>query len=166
MSDDPRQIIEQNPLINFSLYTQFQVHTLDRIGNEIIGLSQDWTDCVTNFNRVNDLFWLWVLGAYEVIRTMHKHKDRFAPPLQTKIAAQKKVLAEIRMPFAKQELRGNGKPVYAELSAVDIDKGMIFRIRNENYHSSKVIENYLTLIKSIKSEEILKEMPVRRPSDE
>ena len=95
MNDGYSKIIEKTPLIQFSIGTTIQVQSLRAIGNEIIELSKDWTDEINDFQRVYNLFWLWVLGAHEVIRTMDQHKECFAAHLQAEIGNEKKFLAEM-----------------------------------------------------------------------
>ncbi len=163
MDDDHKKIIEKTPLIRFSLYTVAQVQTLKNVGEEIIDLSKDWTEKITNTMRVYDLFWLWVLGTYEVLRTMDQHKACFSAQLQIKIGVQKRYLADIRMPFAKQEMRGSGDPVYAELSISGFDGGMVFDILGTKYNSTNIVEDFIMFIDSIKPHDIVSELPVRRP---
>ena len=163
MDDSIRKMIDEGPLSQFSIYTIVQVQSLDLIGKEIIGLSKDWTDQITDFQRTYSLFWLWVLGAYEVIRVMDQHKHCFAAPIQLKIGVQKRRLAEIRMPFAKQEMRSSGEPVHAELSVVGFEGGMKFDISGITHSSTDVVEDFLMFIDSIKPLDIVAELPVGRP---
>ena len=156
-------IEEETPLIKCSLYTVTQAQSLRAVGDEIIGISKGLNDRGFDVQRINDLFWLWVLGAYETVRTMDQHKECFAEPLQTKIYDKKVYLAKIRMPFAKQELRGSGKPVYNELSADGFDNGLIFDIRGIQYNSTTVVDDFLTFIGSINPQDIVAAMPIRRP---
>jgi len=126
-------------------------------------LSKDWTDTITDSQRVYDLFWLWVLGAYEVVRTMSQNEECFASPVQEKIVEQKRILATIRMPFAKQELKGSRKPVYSEPSVVAVNKSIEFLISGKTYNSTTVVESFLSFIDSIKPDDVINEIPVSRP---
>jgi hypothetical protein len=146
------------------LYTVTQVQSLDLIGKEIIGLSSNWTDTINDFQRTYSLFWLWILGAYEVTRVMDQHKDCFASHLQIKITTPKRLLAEIRMPFAKQELRGNSQPVCSELSVTDMNNGLNFDIRGSNHNSTTIIEDFLKFVDSITPKDIIKQMPLGSPN--
>ena len=164
MDDDFKKLIEEEtPLIKFSLYTVTQAQSLRAVGDEIVGLSKELNDRGFNVQRVNDLFWLWVLGAYETVRTMDQHKECFSEPLQAKIYDQKIHLAKIRIPFAKQELRGSGKPVYNELSANGFDNGLVFDILGVQYNSTTVVDDFSMFIGSIKPQDIVAAMPVRWP---
>jgi hypothetical protein len=66
--------------------------------------------------HADELFWFWVLGAYEVLRTINQHKKCFTATGAIVINNMKKKLAVIRVPFAKQELRGTDKSISGELS--------------------------------------------------
>lgn len=163
MTDLPQHIIDEQPLIKFSIYTTAQAQSLDLIGKEIIGLSEGWTSHITDFQRVYSLFWLWVLGAYEVVRVMSQYEHCFTQKQQHNISQQKRLLAEIRMPFAKQQMRGKDLPVHAELSVHGIENGMVFEISGQKYSSNAVIEEFLMFIDNIESDDILDSLPVRRP---
>lgn len=155
--DDPVQrILETNPLLRFSLYTDAQLHALNDVGNEIVGLCADWPDDMTNHHRVYNLFWLWVLGAYEVVRTMDQHRSRFSPHVADMIGSQKRYLAGLWMPFAKQELKGDKKiPIYAENSYINVGiDGLCFEVSGKEYWSGLVIKDFLADMTSIKAEDI------------
>ena len=102
--------IRENPLLTFSLYTPVQIKILIGMGEEI--------ECLLDkdeFLKSYGLFWLWLLGAFEVVRTMHAAKSRFSPNAWNAITKSKGRLARLRAPMAKQKLT-NGKEIYAELS--------------------------------------------------
>jgi hypothetical protein len=74
------------------------------------GLSMDERDQIPEALRATDrltLSYLWVLGAYEAVRTIHQRASRTEPPLGDKmvgeIADTKKRFARLRMPLAKME---------------------------------------------------------------
>ncbi len=52
MDDHFKKLVEETPLIQFSLYTVTQVKSLKNVGGEIIDLSKDWTDKITDTMRV------------------------------------------------------------------------------------------------------------------
>lgn len=80
MDDTVRTMYEQNPLLLFSLYTAVQVQTLERKSAELQEIVDTWkpnadgNQTVHNVHVYYDNFWFWVLGAYEVVRTMEQHK--------------------------------------------------------------------------------------------
>ncbi len=58
-----------------------------RVGKEIDDLLNEAlidknTISAKEFQRAHGLFWLWVLGAYELIRTMDEAKVRFSQNAQ------------------------------------------------------------------------------------
>jgi hypothetical protein len=68
------EVLEREPLLKFSFYLSSRVVQLLVLGEEIkgklhAGLSPDRFDGQAVGN-VGVLAWLWVLGAYELVRTM------------------------------------------------------------------------------------------------
>ena len=63
-------------------------------------------------------FWLWVVGAFEVVRTMAGAKACFSQRVKDELGPLKKTLAFLRMPFAKQEYPGGGKKIGTEASVI------------------------------------------------
>ena len=129
------------PLVKFSFYTKIQSKIIIRLGDEIIGLSNKAfieNNAIDGscFKEIYGKFWLWVIGAYEIIRTM-------CDPLKKSVWVEKKFrelnsyklkLAEIRMPFAKQVLRGTNNPIYGENSVHGFDrenKDFIYKIKDK-----------------------------------
>jgi hypothetical protein len=163
MDDFLERAYAKDPLLKFSLYTVVQVESLKLVGNEILSLSNDLATNSSALMRSTSLFWLWVLGAYEVVRVMDQSKASFSEALQEEVHYQKTTLAKIRIPFAKQEMQGRKKiPVYAELSVIGIDRGLKYEISGEIYNSSAIIENFFAFIDKIDSANITGELPVRR----
>ena len=153
------------PLVAFSLYTAVQVGSLDRVGRDLLTLSDSWKQPdgsyhVSEFMKYTDLFWLWVLGAYEVLRTMRQHSSCFTPALHEQTSLMTRRLAEVRIPFAKQELRGNGRPVFAELSVSSFGRGPIFKIAGSGIDASMLIEDTLAFFNSIEEADIKQMMPL------
>jgi hypothetical protein len=60
--------------------------------------------------------WFWLLGAYEVVRTMHQAKQCFSERLAADLQDLKKHLARARMPAAKMEKPGRKAPVTSNRS--------------------------------------------------
>src|SRR5215218_6518204 len=105
------ECLENHPLLAFSMQTQIQADAVTKLGSEIQELAKQFTKpdiAYTNFRRAHDLFWFWVLGAYEVLRTMDQNGKCFVPELSQKIKLLKRRLAKVRIPFAKQEMNGKG----------------------------------------------------------
>ena len=56
-----------------------------------------------DFNLAYGRIWLWILGAYEVVRTMCQARICFSEEYLAKLTTFKTAMADIRIPFAKQE---------------------------------------------------------------
>lgn len=154
--------VERNPLTKFSFHTQVQVDILLRFGNEINEITDIYEESrvIEDFNRCYGKFWLWVLGAYEVIRTMDQNKECFSDDLKIKIRYLKIYLATLRMPFAKLELAGKRDSIItSELSVIGFKKGMCFEIDGKSYSSGNVIEKFSEFIQSIRPDQVLVEGP-------
>ena len=127
MDENPiEKMLNDDPLLAFSPYTSGQVKELKRVAAAILETldSSIVAGAVIGdgFQRVYWTFWLWTLGAYEVVRTMKQAgKHCFVISLANSIEQLESRLAEIRIPFAKQEIRGKTQPVHAEPSVYDID---------------------------------------------
>ena len=60
--------------------------------------------------------WFWLLGAYEVVRTMHQARSCFSERLAADLQELKKALATARIPAAKMEKPGRGAAVTSNRS--------------------------------------------------
>lgn len=138
MTDDQvlQDIWKRGPLIHFSVYSHLQVEALRRLSSEICehldtSISAQGIDGA-GFQRTYGLFWLWVLGAYEMTRTLSEYKKCFSDLFQGEIAHFKSTISVLRMPFAKQQFQGRDKrPISAEASIYGVDttnKDLSFQI--------------------------------------
>jgi hypothetical protein len=114
------EFLKQNPEFNFSIYTHIQALTVRKLGQAINKQLDTMlaTEGVVDgdINEVYGQFWLWVIGTYEIIRTMSQAKKCFSTNLNTSLALVKANLSKVRMPFAKQEYIGKKKPIRNEAS--------------------------------------------------
>jgi hypothetical protein len=113
------QSVEREPLLAFSHYLSGRVNVLCAFADEIIenldkGLAGECVDG-GRVERAESLMWFWLLGAYEVVRTMHQAKICFSESLIQELSSLKKTLATVRMPAAKMEKPGK-KPAVAVTS--------------------------------------------------
>lgn len=155
------RLLDDQPLLLFSLYTQIQSRILIELGqricrmlDEIIFVSEVKASGV---QEVYGMFWLWVLGAYEVIRTMSQHSNCFSSQMQSKLASVKKSLNLVRIPFAKQELKWKGRKIYAELSISKVDivtKDIIFNIEGKDIYVRQLVCEFVRFITGIKRDDI------------
>lgn len=114
------QIVERDPVMAFSHYLSGRVHLLLALKEEILdhlesGFSGKHVDG-GRVGRAESLMWLWILGAYEVVRTMCQAKGCFSDSMFSELALLKKTLSAARMPAAKMEKVGKKKPVNSNRS--------------------------------------------------
>lgn len=119
------QIVEREPLIAFSHYLSGRVNVLCSFADEIIenldsGFSSECIDA-GQVGRAESLMWLWLLGAYEVVRTMHQAKECFSERLAQDLGSLKRTLAVVRMPAAKMEKPGKKAAVTSNRSPAGWD---------------------------------------------
>jgi hypothetical protein len=119
------QIVEREPLIAFSHYLSGRVNVLFSFADEIIeNLDKGFSgQCVDGgrVTRAESLMWFWLLGAYEVVRTMHQAKGCFSKRLIQDLSGLKKTLATVRMPAAKMEKPGKRAAVTSNRSPTGWD---------------------------------------------
>ena len=88
------QTVEREPLIAFSHYLSGRVNVLCSFADEIIeNLDKGFSgQCVDGGRvmRAESLMWFWLLGAYEVVRTLHQAKECFSERLVQDLSGLKK----------------------------------------------------------------------------
>jgi hypothetical protein len=163
--DAVAKMYEAAPLIRFSVYTHGQVAMLRELGNEVLGLlNSSMSDSKVDgmgFIRAYNLFWLWVLGAFEVARTMCKARRCFDRPLANEICGFKKRLALLRTPFAKQELPSKRKRFSSEASVVGLDttnKDMSFEVEGQILSAKVFIESFQHIFGSIQLADVTQDL--------
>lgn len=163
MSEIIDEMCRKNPFLKFSVYTQVQVQQLTMVSDEIVGILERNTvgGIIVDAHRSYGLFWLWVLGAYEVIRTMAEHKQCFSEPLRQKIGELKKELVKVRIPFAKQQLRGQNRAVGSEPSVVGLGedhKDLLFEVEGSSVSCRTMLKRFNDFIRSVDHEEVLHDL--------
>lgn len=152
------------PLIKFSVYTQSQVECLKRVSDELWQLLDEDGGLGSNFQRIYGNFWIWVLGAYEVSRTISEYKHCFSERLNTDVMSFKKRIAILRMPFAKQQYRGNDKrTINGEASVYDFDsdtKDIAFEVEGDVIWLRVLIAEFDRLVESISHADVLQDLRV------
>ncbi len=156
------KMLSENPLVAFSVYTHSQVQTIRGLRGEITDVLDKSMTAGTldaeGFQRVYALFWLWVLGAYEVTRTMVQAKSCFPEPLVEKIILFRKRISLLRMPFAKQEYPGNNKaPIQAEASVYGVDTSNMdftFKVKGNVLSVRELLNEFESIFTSISIEDI------------
>ena len=158
-------LAKQKPLFAFSVYIQIHADCLLTVGQEIChvldaSFSEEGFDG-REFNRTYGLIWLWVLGAYEVIRTMDAASSCFSAELSTRISRYKKNIAKLRIPFSKQEKRGRKVYVDAEPSVSSMDcrqKDMGFSVNGDVIYSRDLYGQFHQLIHGITPQQIIQRL--------
>lgn len=156
------QMLEAKPLIGFSFYTAAQVDTLAATAQSIRdcldGAMQGEAIDGGEFNRAYGLFWMWVLGAYEVTRTMCQARACFRRPVADSICNLKRRLAALRIPFAKQEYAGAKKPIAGEASVYGVSmelKDLSFEVRGTKYTVRAMLDDFQATLAAIKRDDVL-----------
>jgi hypothetical protein len=106
--------LNRETLLKFSFYLSSRVIQLLSLGEEIegkleVGLSEEIIDGRA-LGKSGVLAWLWVLGAYELVRTMCQPQDAFSSEAHSRLVTLKRRLEIVRMPDAKMEPKGRNHP--------------------------------------------------------
>lgn len=159
---DPNDIFAQyhkeRPLLEFSVYTNTQIELLNKLESEINSMMAQRRDAQV-INDIYGSFWLWVLGAYEVVRTMSQARSSFTPEVTQRLKDYKRKIAKIRIPFAKQEYHGRNRPIFneASMSGMNTETGdMFFRIEGVEFSSMSLMKGFHDLMASIRPTDILR----------
>jgi hypothetical protein len=163
------ELLQKHPLVRFSLYTSIQANVLTDLGETLLSnmdqsLAEDGK-VQSPFNDFYGKFWLWTIGAYEVVRTMAGAKHCFVPDAHERVVKFKHHIATLRMPFAKQQLRGKDHIINAEASISGFDfprRDVVFEVDGARVSARTLIEDFLALIKGIRLSDILQDL--RDPS--
>ena len=116
---------KHNPLVRFSFYAKGRVQVLLKLGVEILGeleaaFPDDSSVSFEHLARAEELSWLWILGAYEVVRTMCQAKPCFSERAHKSLSNLKRELGRVRMPAAKMEAQGQSVPIESSRSAAGL----------------------------------------------
>jgi len=165
MSDAVEKALNDEPLLGFSFHTANQVGIVKTLGTEILEIldssvseGTDGSVRVERFSKLYGLFWLWVLGAFEVLRTMVSAKICFSDHAHRQLSRYKDKLVKLRIPFAKQQLAGRNEAIRGEASISGFDgkkKDFHFIVGEEEYWVRVLIKEFNALVEGIKREDIL-----------
>jgi len=157
------EFLAKDPLVRFSVYSQIQAQTLRDAAAEICLLldgsirDEKFVDG-SNLNVIYGRFWMWVLGAYEVTRTMSEYKTCFSSSLTNRVADFKAQISVLRMPFAKLQFKGSDKPINGEASIYSVDmkaRDFVFQVGGKHFPMRDLMNQFNSLIASIKPEDVL-----------
>lgn len=164
------QLYRENPLLAFSVYTHLQVDITRRLGAEVLATLDTAITPPTveggatkadgaTINRAYGQFWLWVLAAYEVVRTMSQAAGCFSEPLAARLLEFKRHIAGLRIPFAKQEYaRGSDQPIGSEASIAGIKgtpRDMSFEVQGVGYSVRELVSEFDNLIQGVRPDDVL-----------
>lgn len=175
-NDVIEQMLDKNPLLLFSTYTQIQTRIIRDLGQQIINelnvsirLDQEASEAIVNSATISQLygrFWLWVIGSYEITRTMCQANNRancFSATVGTRLQCFKQMISPLRMAFAKQEYadgrRNQEVPVQADASIAHFDgvnKDLGFQVKDKNYSVRACIEEFEEMMGSIQRLDVLR----------
>lgn len=115
------EMVKHDPLIAYSFYLSGRVNCLLDVSREVTTLLDEGFGSGTvdgsKVGRAEMLGWLWVLGAFEIIRTMNQSKRRcFTEQLHPEMTMLKKRLAMVRVPATKLEEAGGKLPISSDRS--------------------------------------------------
>lgn len=154
----------KKPFLLFSIYSQIQVDIILDLSREIRSLlSESVIEGAPNHCDGGKLFlaygrfWLWILAAYEVTRTLSepRHSQHLSTKASEALTSLKQELAKLRMPFSKQELRGCTMPVDYELSIGKYVPGdLVFSIQKQEISCLHLLGEFDRVISEIKPEDI------------
>ncbi len=170
-NSDPgyRDIILRWPLFAFSFDTGMQVARLARMETRLTNIARTWVKTpdgriIHDHDDYVDFFWFWLLGAYEVTRVMKQHQECFHSSLRPMIVDVNVKLAKLRIPMAKQELRGkSGSLVNPEVSAGRVRVGMIYEFDGDEFDSQLLVGEIGLFLGGITFDDILKSMHWTQP---
>jgi hypothetical protein len=164
--DSPTAFLARYPLVRFSVYSQIQAQTLIDLSVEITGLMESsikdgqFVDG-SNIQLIYGRFWLWVLGAYEVSRTMSEYKSCFSGALNRRVSAFKAQISILRMPFAKLQFKGSDMPINGEasISGIDIEtKDFVFHVGDKRFPMRWLMNEFVSLVASIRPEDVVRDL--------
>jgi len=169
MNDDAALEVWKKPLDRFSVYSQIQVQALWDLSEEICKLLDESIkekmfvgSGANGLNFIYSRFWLWVLGAYEVTRTMSQYSTCFSERHNSEVSAYKKKITVLRIPFAKLELKGNAKqPINAEASIYGIDveaKDFSFQVSGEVVSMRSLMSEFVRFTKLMEPKDVLHDL--------
>jgi hypothetical protein len=164
-------ILASKPLLGFAPSCQFQLEALARaaaaINRELDDSIQPDAEgktavvkSATDINQSRGDFWLWVLGAYELIRTLKQHRRAFSTAAVQRFLDMHDRLLHLRIPFAKLEFaRTEAQPIAQEAivcDSIDIkSKDYVYLIRGRRYAIRGLIDEFENCMSQLRIEDVL-----------
>ncbi len=153
----------QFPLAKYSFYALGRVQVLMSIREEIImELDLAYQDpkslLVEHVSRAESLSWLWVLGAYEVVRTMSQAKQCFSERAQIGLGGIKRELSKVRMPSAKMEQQGRYVAVPSRRSPAALvvkERDLLIGDPGSPHSLRQLLDHFARVFRSFEAADIL-----------
>lgn len=151
-----------NPLARYSFYANGRMQLLESIATEILAeLDRAFADDVVlhqHLARAEALSWLWLLGSYEVVRTMCQAKKCFSERAGQALQELKRLLGRVRMPAAKMEKSGKREPVTSNRSAAGVSaptRDLLLGDPNAPESLRHLLERFSYVFAQIKASDVL-----------
>lgn len=164
--DAAAEVWKRTPLARFSVYSHIQAQAVQSLSTELIhhldcSITEGKVDG-QGFQRIYGLFWLWVLVAYEITRTMSEYKKCFSGRLNDEVSSFKRSISVLRIPFAKQQFQGRDRrPISGEASVYGFDlekKDLSFEIEGTVVWLRSLLAEFEHLMQSIEPADVLHDL--------
>ncbi|MCP5265728.1 MAG: hypothetical protein H6934_06435 [Burkholderiaceae bacterium] len=159
------EMLAQQPLLRFSTYTQLQVDALRSLGNEIRPLldssfSEEGGMNGYSLGQIYSKTWFWVLGAFEVVRTLStgRAKRCLSDRLHGQAEAFRRNIARLRIPMSKQELAGRADVIGTDISFAHFNnrtRDIGFSVDSSAIWIRQMLNDFDELVDSVTPEDVL-----------
>jgi hypothetical protein len=163
------RMLDENPLVGFSVYSDIQSKAVQSLGLDVLKCLETGITVLPGedsnvqcdgqvLNRASGLFWLWILGAYEVVRTMDGARQCFSARVAGQLTDLKAKLKLLRIPFAKQELAGQKIPIGGEAAIAGIRHAppdLLYQVNGEVISAWAMIEEFRMVLTGIRRSDVL-----------
>jgi hypothetical protein len=152
-----------NPLWRFSPYLWGRVNVLLGLHSQILqdldeGFGPEMDAELVG--RAEAFLWLWLLGAYEMVRTMCQAESCFSTQALNSLRKLKSELSKVRMPSAKMEHAGRkAKPVTSYRSPAGVDamnKDLLIGDPEAPVSGRGLLNKFRVVLGSLRQEDVIK----------
>lgn len=158
---DPRDMFRMSPLIAFSPASHMHYQCLLEAAKEIrTALKNAWERegvMKSSPHLVYGKFWLWVLGSYEVTRTLRAQTAKEYPLLSARFREFEVYIKGLRIPMAKQEFAGQGgsawRATFADSFSFD-PSDIHFSVKDEKYSALDAMDRFEKVMGSFTFEDV------------
>jgi len=174
MSEDSRLEQWVKASISTAKFDAFMMPNIQGLGRLDINLILEDRKLIDSFDKSrNDLeanmaltdhvttSYLWVLGAYEAVRTMaqriHENKDLVSEGVRQEFVRVKKAFNRVRVPLAKMEPAGAHKKTDSHIAypGFDFEAGVAWRVSEDTIITRRYLSDQLLgLLEQQRSEQI------------